>query len=50
MAGRRAVKNRKRELARKVFEAALTSGSHLTFLRKKYERLEQGKWNPDPKK
>jgi hypothetical protein len=46
----RAVKNRKRELARKVFEAALTSGSHLTFLRKKYEQLEQGKWNPDPKK
>lgn len=46
----RAVKKRKRALACQVFEAALTSGSHLDFLRKKYEQLKQDKWNPDPRK
>jgi hypothetical protein len=44
----RAVKNRKRTLACQVFEAALSSGPHLDFLRKKYEQLQHGKWNPDP--
>jgi len=46
----RAVKKRKRTLACKVFEAALTSGPHLNLLRKKHEQLQHGKWNPDPKK
>jgi len=46
----RAVKKRKRKLACQVFEAALTAGSHLDFLRKKYEQLKQNKWNPDPQK
>jgi hypothetical protein len=46
----RAVKKRKRTLACKVFEAALTSGPYLNLLRKKYEQLQHGKWNPDPKK
>jgi hypothetical protein len=45
----RAVKKRQRQLARQVFEAALTSGPHLDFLRKKYEQLQRGKWNPDPR-
>lgn len=44
----RAVKKRKRPLACQVFEAALTKGSHLDFLTKKYEQLKSGKWNPDP--
>jgi hypothetical protein len=46
----RAVKKRKQPLACKVFEAALTKGSHLDFLSKKYEQLKSGKWNPDPRK
>lgn len=46
----RAVKRRKRPLACKVFEAALTKGSHLDFLSKKYEQLKSGKWSPDPRK
>lgn len=46
----RAVKKRKRPLACKVFEAALTKGSHLDFLTKKYEQLKAGKWDPDPRK
>ena len=46
----RAVKERKRTLACQVFEAALTSGPHLNFLQKKYEQLQHGTWNPDPKK
>jgi hypothetical protein len=46
----RAVKKRKRPLARQVFEAALTAGAHLDFLRKKYEKLKQGHWSPDPRK
>jgi hypothetical protein len=45
----RAVKKRKRTLACQVFEAALTAGPHLDFLRKKYEQLQNGKWDPDPK-
>jgi hypothetical protein len=45
----RAVKKRNRPLACQVFEAALTSGPHLDFLRKKYEQLQRGKWNPDPR-
>ena len=45
----RAVKKRKRKLAIAVFEAALGLGSHEDFLRKKYEQLQQGKWNPDPR-
>jgi hypothetical protein len=46
----RAVKKRKRPLACKVFEAALTKGSHLEFLTKKHEQLKSGKWSPDPRK
>jgi hypothetical protein len=46
----RAVKRRKRPLACKVFEAALTKGSHLKFLTEKYEKLKQGHWSPDPRK
>ena len=46
----RAVKKRKRPLASRVFEAALTEGSHLDFLGKKYEQLKSGKWSPDPRK
>lgn len=46
----RAIKKGKRELAIKVFEAALTKGDHLEFLTKKYETLKQGQWSPDPKK
>jgi hypothetical protein len=46
----RAVKKRKRPLACRVFEAALTEGSHLAFLAKKFEKLKQGHWSPDPRK
>jgi len=45
-----AMKRQKKALAIKVFEAALTKGDHLDFLTKKYEKLKQGKWNPDPRK
>ena len=43
------MKKRHRSLACRVFEAALTVGPHEDFLRKKYEQLQQGKWNPDPR-
>ncbi len=46
----RAMKKRKKPLALKVFEAALTRGSHLKFLAEKYEKLKQGHWSPDPRK
>jgi hypothetical protein len=46
----RAVKQRKKPLALKVFEAALTKGSHLKFLTEKNEKLKQGHWSPDPRK
>jgi hypothetical protein len=46
----RAMKRRKKPLACQVFEAALTKGSHLDFLTKKYEQLKSGKWSPDPRK
>ena len=31
-------------------EAALTEGSHLDFLTRKYEQLKRGQWSPDPRK
>jgi hypothetical protein len=46
----RAVKKRKRKLAVAVFEAALSPGMHEGFLRQKYEQLQRGKWNPDPRR
>ena len=46
----RAVKKRKRKLAVAVFETALSPGMHEGFLRKKYEQLQRGKWNPDPQR
>jgi hypothetical protein len=46
----RAVKKRKRELAVRVFEAALTPGPHQGFLARKFEKLRQGHWSPDPRK
>jgi hypothetical protein len=46
----RAVKQRKRQLAVAVFEAALSPGMHEGFLRKKYEQLKRGKWSPDPRR
>jgi hypothetical protein len=46
----RAMKRRKRPLACKVFEAALSEGMHLDLLGKKYEQLKQGHWSPDPRK
>jgi hypothetical protein len=46
----RAMKKRKRDLACRVFEAALTPGIHVEFLQKKYEQLKAGRWNPDPRK
>ena len=46
----RAVKKRKRTLACQVFEAALTSGPHRDFLRKNYEQLQHGTWNPGTRK
>jgi hypothetical protein len=47
-----AVKARKRDLADRVFQAALTSkdGDHFEFLTKKHEQLMHGKWSPDPRK
>lgn len=44
-----AVKAGKTALAKTVFEAALTHGPHLDFLRRKYEQLLADDWNPDPK-
>jgi hypothetical protein len=46
----RAMEQRKKPLAIKVFEAALTKGDHLEFLTKKFEKLKQGHWSPDPRK
>ncbi len=46
----RAVQKQKRALASQVFEAALTRGSHLDFLTKKYEQLKAGKWSANPRK
>jgi hypothetical protein len=46
----RAVKQRKRQLAVAVFEAALSPGMHEGFLRQKYEQLKKGKWSPDPRR
>ena len=46
----RAVKQRKRQLAVTVFEAALSPGVHEGFLRQKYEQLKKGKWNPNPRR
>ena len=45
----RAIKKRKCKLAVTVLEAALSPGRHEGFLRKKYEQLQRGKWNPDPR-
>ena len=45
-----AMKRGKKPLAIKVFEAALTGGTHLNFLTKKFEKLKQGHWDPDPRK
>lgn len=47
-----AVKARKRDLADRVFQAALAceDGSHRDFLSKKHEQLLNGKWSPDPRK
>jgi hypothetical protein len=42
-----AMKRRKKPLAIKVFEAALTKGNHLNFLKKEYEKLKRGHWSPD---
>ena len=46
----RAVKKRKRKLAAVVFESALRPGMHEDFLRKKYDQLKRGEWNPDPRR
>jgi hypothetical protein len=43
-----AMKRQRKPLALKVFEAAMTKGTHLDFLTKKYEQLKKDKWNPDP--
>jgi hypothetical protein len=45
-----AMKRGKNQLAIKVFEAALTKGDHLDFLTKKYEKLKESRWSPDPQK
>jgi hypothetical protein len=45
-----AMKRGKKPLAIEVFEAALTGGTHLGFLTKKYEQLKRGHWSPDPRK
>lgn len=44
-----AVKAGKTTLAKAVFEAALTHGPHLEFLRCKYDQLLADDWNPDPR-
>jgi len=44
-----AMQRGKRDLAIKVFEAALTKGDHLDLLTKKYEKLKQGHWSSDPR-
>jgi hypothetical protein len=44
------MKRRKKPLAIKLFEAAMTKGWHLDLLTKKYEQLKRGHWSPDPRK
>ena len=46
-----AVRARKRDLADRVFQVALTGedGGHHDFLSKKHAQLLQGNWNPDPR-
>jgi hypothetical protein len=44
-----AVKAGKTDLAQTVFEAALTRGSHLDLLRRKYQQLLTDDWDPDPR-
>ena len=46
----RALKKRKKSLAMTVFEAAMTKGDHLDFLKEKYQKLKRGHWSPDPRK
>jgi hypothetical protein len=46
----RAMKKRKKPLAMKVFEAAMTKGDHRDFLKEKYQKLKRGHWSPDPRK
>jgi hypothetical protein len=46
----RAMKRQNKPLAIKVFEAAMTKGDHLDFLKEKYEKLKRGHWSPDPRK
>jgi len=46
----RAIRKRKRKLAEAVFDAALGPGMHEGLLKKKYEQLKQGKWDPDPRR
>jgi len=47
-----AVRARKRDLADRVFQAALTGedSGHHDFLSKKHAQLLHGNWNPDPRK
>jgi len=47
-----AVRARKRDLADRVFQAALKpeDGCHSDFLRKKHAQLLAGQWSPDPRK
>ncbi len=47
-----AVRSRKRDLADRVFQSALTceAGCHFDFLTKKHAQLLHGKWSPDPRK
>jgi len=47
-----AVKARKRDLADRIFRAALADqhGDHARFLAQKHTQLRQGKWSPDPRK
>jgi len=45
-----AVKARKRDLAKLVFEAALQPGPHHDYLRQHYEQLQRGVWKPDLKR
>ena len=45
-----AMKRRKKPVAIKVFEAAMTKGDHLNFLKERYEKLKRGQWSPDPRK
>ena len=44
------MKRQRKPVELKVFEAALTTGGHPDFLKKKYEEFQRGHWNPDPMK